>query len=250
MSNLRPTITTDSDKGQVPINWMQVFIKYDTDDKEETMRAKAKERKQCKVAEQAWQEEQAWLEAKKSGEGEEGRCKAKEEREAERKHMAEASAGATSSEAGGEVKKVVMDPGCTCCAQAKTVCKFLIDGNKKLVACIRCNQSKGKCQWPGDGKDTKASPKAGKVNEGKKQQAEKENAEARPSKQKQVKTSMRPIKVLDLSEPEAGGSRSREASAEYYLGLEEELKHLIDTVGLIANNLASLFELHEASVEN
>ncbi|KAI6147272.1 hypothetical protein BKA82DRAFT_4355783 [Pisolithus tinctorius] len=112
----------------------------------------------------------------------------------------EAGAGGTSGEAGGEVKKVVMDPSCTCCAQAKTVCKFVIDGNKKRVACVHCNLSK--------------------------------------------------VKVLDLDEAKAGGSRSWEAGAERYLGLEEKLEQLIDIVGLIANNLVGLFKAHEAVAEN
>ncbi|KAI5995780.1 hypothetical protein F5J12DRAFT_896409 [Pisolithus orientalis] len=112
------------------------------------------------------------------------------------KHQAEAEKGdeagaeAGSSEAGGEVGKVVMDPGCTCCAWAKAVCKFLMDGNKKWVACIQCNLSKGKCWWPGDGKDVR------------------------------------------------------------YSGLEDKLKHLIKAMGLITNNLASLFNVQENVVAN
>ncbi|KAI6156543.1 hypothetical protein BKA82DRAFT_30462 [Pisolithus tinctorius] len=204
------------------------------------MQAKSKERKRQKVAEQAWQEEKAWLEAKRVErewteaeravhEAKEERCKAKEEREAKQKCKAEAGKGdkasASSSEA-SKVKKVVMDPGCTHCAQAQVVCKFLMDGNKKCIACVRCNQSKGKCQWPRDGKDAKAGPKvAGKVNKGKKWKVNEENAEARPSKQKQVKMSMKLTEVLDLNEPEASGR-------------------------LIANNLASLFKLHETTIEN
>ncbi|KIO03200.1 hypothetical protein M404DRAFT_27197 [Pisolithus tinctorius Marx 270] len=118
MSNLRPTIMTNSNKGWVPIDWTQVSdnaIKYDTDDEEE-----------------AWHKEQAWLEAKRvvrekaeaeraEQEAEEKRAyeeerhKAKEEREAKWKCKAKAGkgdeAGARSNEASGEVKKVVMDPG-------------------------------------------------------------------------------------------------------------------------------------------
>ncbi|KIN95283.1 hypothetical protein M404DRAFT_34275 [Pisolithus tinctorius Marx 270] len=226
------------------------------------MRAKVKERKRQKAAEQAWWEEQAWLEAKRAerekaeaeravreaeeerAHEEEEKCRAKEEKEAERKHKAEAGKG---DEAGGEVKKVVMDPGCTCCAWAKTVCEFIIDGNKKCIACVRCNQSKGKCHWPRDGKDAEASPKAVK---GKKRKVNKENAKAGPSMQKWVKMSVRLTEVLDLDEPEAGRSREKEASMVCSLGLEEKLKWLINTVGMIANNLAGLFELQEAAVEN
>ncbi|KIO05041.1 hypothetical protein M404DRAFT_25655 [Pisolithus tinctorius Marx 270] len=140
-----------------------------------------------------------------------------------------------------------MDPGCTCCAQAKVTCTFVIDGNKKCVACVQCNQSKGKCHWPGDGKDAKAGPKAIK---GKKRKVNEENAEAGPSNQKWAKMSTRLTEILDLDEAKASGSRLWETSTECYLGLEEKLEHLIDMVGLIANNLASLFELHETVVEN
>ncbi|KIN99067.1 hypothetical protein M404DRAFT_30858 [Pisolithus tinctorius Marx 270] len=144
-----------------------------------------------------------------------------------------------------------MDPSCTCCAWAKTVCKFIIDGNKKWVACVHCNLSKGKCQWPRDRKGTKASPKAiRRVDKGKKRKVDKENTEARPSTQKWVRTSVRPTEVLDLNKPKAGGSGLREASVDRYSGLEDKLEHLINTVGLIANNLASLFELHETAIEN
>ncbi|KIO11700.1 hypothetical protein M404DRAFT_20319 [Pisolithus tinctorius Marx 270] len=139
-----------------------------------------------------------------------------------------------------------MDPGCTRCAWAQTVCEFIVDGNKKRIACMRCNLSKGKCRWPGDGKDTEASPKAVK---GKKRKV-KENAEARPSTQKWVKTSARPIKVLDLDETEASRSGVKEASTARYSGLEGKLKRLIEAMGLIANNLASLFELHKTVVKN
>ncbi|KIO09670.1 hypothetical protein M404DRAFT_22130 [Pisolithus tinctorius Marx 270] len=277
MSELRPISTTsNNDEGRVVVDWTQVSddaIRYDTDDEEEMMRAKAKERKRRKAAEQARQEEQAQLEAKrvererieaKRAEREkveriaweakeqrvhedEEKCKAKEEKEAEQKRKAETG---KSSEAGGEVKRVVMDPGCTRCDQAQVVCKFLKDGNKKRVACVCCNQSKGKCWWPGDRKDIKAGPKAGRANKGKKQKADKESAEAGPSKQKWVKTSARLTEVLDLNEFEAGGSRVKEASAARYSGLENKLERLIKAAGLIANNLASLFKLHETAVKN
>ncbi|KIO00518.1 hypothetical protein M404DRAFT_29429 [Pisolithus tinctorius Marx 270] len=253
MSASRPiTTTNDNSEGQVVIDWTQVSqdtIKYNTDDEEETMRAKAKERKRQKAAEQACQEEQAWLEAERSGRGprpereaEEKKAYNEERWEAETSKGDEAGTGGTGGEAGGEVKWVVMDPVCTCCAWAKVVCEFLVDGNKKSVACMCCNLSKGK--------DAKASPKARRVNKGKKWKADEENAEARPSKQKWAKMSARPTKVLDLDEPEASRSRLRETGADKYLGLEDKLRCLIDMVGLIANNLASLFKLHETAVEN
>ncbi|KIN94582.1 hypothetical protein M404DRAFT_34924 [Pisolithus tinctorius Marx 270] len=280
MSDSRPINTTDNNnEGQAIIDWTQVSedaIKYDTNDKEETMRAKAKERKQCKVAEQAQREEQARLEAERAErerveaeraereraeaeraerEAEEKKvCKEEERWEAEHKHKAKASKGdeaSASGEAGGEVKQVVMDPGCTHCTQAQVICEFVVDGNKKCMACVHCNLSKGKCCWPGDGKDPEASPKAvGRLDKGKKRKINKENAKARPSKQKWAKTSARPTEVLDLDEPKASRSRQREASAERYLGLEDKLEHLIDVAGLIANNLASLFELHKTAVKN
>ncbi|KIO07391.1 hypothetical protein M404DRAFT_23887 [Pisolithus tinctorius Marx 270] len=250
MSDSRLIDTTDNNnEGQAVINWTQVSedaIKYDTDDEEEMMRAKAKERKQHKAAEQAQQEEQARLEAERAKREraeakraaweaeeeraceEEGKRRAKKEKEAKQKRKAEAGKG---DEAGGEVKKVVMDPGCTCCAWAQTICEFIVDGNKKWVACVRCNLSKGKCQLPGDGKDAEAGPKAGKSDKGKKQKADKENAKAGPSTQKWARTSARPTEVLDLNKFEAGRSGVKEAR-------------------LIANNLASLFELHETTVEN
>ncbi|KIN96784.1 hypothetical protein M404DRAFT_32914 [Pisolithus tinctorius Marx 270] len=238
MSDSRPIAVTDNDnEGQVIIDWTQLpddDIRYDTDDKEEVMKAKAKERKRRKAAEQAQQEEQARLEAERAAREkaeaeriaweaeeqrvceEEERRRAEEEKEAERKHKAEtgksSEAGASGNETGSEVK-VVMDPGCTRCAWAQTVCEFVIDSNKKRVACVRCNQSKGKCRCPRDGKDAEAGPKAVK---GKKRKVDEENAKARPSNQKQVKTSMR----------------------------------LAGAAGLIANNLASLFKLHETTVEN
>ncbi|KIO05565.1 hypothetical protein M404DRAFT_25291 [Pisolithus tinctorius Marx 270] len=123
-----------------------------------------------------------------------------------------------------------MDPGCTCCTQAKTICK---------------------CLWPGDGKDAESSPKADRrADKGKKRKVDEENAEAGPSKQKWVKMSARMTEVLDLDKPEAGRSRMREGSTDRYFGLEDRLEHLINVAGLIANNLASLFELHETAVEN
>ncbi|KIN97852.1 hypothetical protein M404DRAFT_31937 [Pisolithus tinctorius Marx 270] len=223
------------------------------------MRVKAKERKRRKAAEQARREEQVRLEAeraeKEKAEAEKAEREAKEKRvreeeerwEAERRRKAEADKG---DEAGGEVKKVVMDPGCTHCARANTICEFVVDGNKKRVACVHCNLLKGKCRWPGDGKDAEAGPKAGRTDKGKKQKAEEENAEAGPSNQKQARTSARLTEVLDLDEPEAGGSVTKEAGAARYSGLEDKLEHLIEAAGLIANNLASLFELHETAVEN
>ncbi|KIN95998.1 hypothetical protein M404DRAFT_33652 [Pisolithus tinctorius Marx 270] len=239
MSTSRPTTTADNNsEGQAMVNWTQVLddaIKYNTDDEQEMMRAKAKERKQCK-----W-EEQARLEAKRAerekAEAERAVWEAEQERacEEEEKHRA----------------KEEKEADCTCCAWAQTVCEFIIDSNKKCVACMRCNLLKGKCCWPGDGKDTEAGPKAmGKVGKGKKRKADKENAKARPSNQKWVKMSMRVTEILDLNEPEAGRSRLREAGADRYSGLEDKLKRLIDAAGLIANNLASLFELHETAVEN
>ncbi|KIO01722.1 hypothetical protein M404DRAFT_28460 [Pisolithus tinctorius Marx 270] len=247
------SMTGNNEEGPAVIDWTQVSddaIWYDTDDEEETMRAKAKERKRRKAAEQAWRKEQARLEAKRAereqveaeratreaeeerAHEEEEKCRAKEEKEAERKRKAKADKG---NEARGEVKKVVMDPGCTHCAWAQTICEFVIDGNKKHIACVQCNLSKGKCCWPGDGKDTEASPKAGRADKGKKQKAKEENTEAGPSNQKWAKTSMRPTEILDLDESEAGGSRPREAGADKYSGLEGKL---------------DLFELHETTIEN
>ncbi|KIN96729.1 hypothetical protein M404DRAFT_32968 [Pisolithus tinctorius Marx 270] len=196
--------TNNNNEGHVIIDWTQVpndKIRYNTDDEEE------------------W-EEQAWLEAKRvereKAKAEKAAWEAEEERACKEEEKKD-------SEAGGEVKKVVMDPGCTHCTQAKAVCEFLVDGNKKQVACIWCNQSKGKCWWPGDGKDTKASPKARRVDKGKKWKADKENTKAGPSKQKQAKTSVRLTEVLDLDEPKAGWEQA-------------EGGHL--------------FELHETVVEN
>ncbi|KIO00199.1 hypothetical protein M404DRAFT_29806 [Pisolithus tinctorius Marx 270] len=130
MSESRLISTTGNDnEGQVVIDWTQVAddaIRYDTDDEEEVMKAKVKERKRQKVAEQARWEEQARLEAERvareqakaeriaweaeeqRARKEEEKCRAEEEKEAERKHKAKADKG---DEAGGEVKKVVMDPG-------------------------------------------------------------------------------------------------------------------------------------------
>ncbi|KIN96851.1 hypothetical protein M404DRAFT_32908 [Pisolithus tinctorius Marx 270] len=214
MSDSRLIITTgNNNEGHAIVNWSQVpddEIRYDTDDEEEVMKAKSKERKRQKAAEQAQQEEQAWLEAERVV-----REKAK-------------------------AKKAAQE------AKEKR-----IYGNKKQVACVWCNLLKGKCQWPGDGKDAEDSSKAeGKVDKGKKWKIDDEGIEARPSKQKQAKTSARPVEVLELNESKAGGSRSHKTSAEHYSGLEEKLECLIDMAGLIANNLASLFELHETTVKN
>ncbi|KIO01827.1 hypothetical protein M404DRAFT_28335 [Pisolithus tinctorius Marx 270] len=258
MSELRLSTAIDNnDKGRVVIDWTQVSddaIRYDTDDEEETMRAKAKERKRRKVAEQAWWEEQAQLETERvareqaeakraaqeraEAEAEEKKvCKEEEKREAEHKRKAGAGKGdeaSTSGEARGEVKRVVMDPGCTCCARAQVICEFVVDSNKKRVACMRCNQSKGKCWWPGDGKEAKAGPKI-KADKGKKRKADEETPEPGPSQKKQAKMSARPIEVLDLDETEAGGSGVKEAGTARYSGLEGKL---------------DLFELHETVVEN
>ncbi|KIN97972.1 hypothetical protein M404DRAFT_31803 [Pisolithus tinctorius Marx 270] len=240
MSDSRPISTTgNNEEGRVIVDWTQVLddaIRYNTDDEEETMRRVEREWIETKRAEKAAQEAE-----------ERRACEEEERWEAECRHKAEAGKG---DEAGGEVKKVVMDPGCTCCTQAQVICKFVVDGNKKRMACVRCNLLKGKCCWPGDGKDAEASPKAGRTDKGKKWQANEENAEAGPSTQKQARTSARPTEVLDLDEIEAGGSGVKEAGVARYLGLEDKLKRLIDMAGLIANNLASLFELHETAVEN
>ncbi|KIO05556.1 hypothetical protein M404DRAFT_25271 [Pisolithus tinctorius Marx 270] len=281
MSNSRLIIATDNNnEGCAIIDWTQVpndEIRYDTDDKEEVMKAKLKERKRHKAAEQAQQEEQAWLEAKrvareqaKAERAEREKAKAKkavqeveerrvceeEERwEAECKCKAEASksdeagTGGASGEARGEVKRVVMDPSCTHCTQAQVTCKFLVDSNKKQVVCVCCNLSKGKCQWPGDGKDAKASPKARRVDKGKKQKANKETPEPGPSKKKS-KAVAKPLEELDIDEDEAGGSRLRGPSVTVFSGLEDKLKHLIDVMELIANNLVGLFEAHETMAEN
>ncbi|KIO05043.1 hypothetical protein M404DRAFT_25659 [Pisolithus tinctorius Marx 270] len=255
------TATDNNDEGWVIIDWTQLpddDIRYDTNNEEEVMKAKAKERKRQKAAEQAWWEEQAQLEAKRAAREkaeakrtvqeaeeqraceEEERCRAEEEKEAKHKCKAEArkssEAGANGNET-SEVRKVVMDHGCTCCTWANIVCEFIIDGNKKHITCVRCNLSKGKCRWPGDGKDAEASPKARRADKGKKQKAEEENAKAGPSNQKWARTS-------------ASGSRMKEAGAARYSGLENKLERLIEAAGLIANNLASLFKLHKTMVEN
>ncbi|KIN97151.1 hypothetical protein M404DRAFT_32609 [Pisolithus tinctorius Marx 270] len=281
MSDSRPITATDkNDEGRVVVDWTQVSddaIRYDTDDEEEVMKAKSKERKRRKAAEQARREEQARLEAERvererieaeraerekveaekvAREAEERRAREEEERrKAERKRKAEAGksdeagAGGASGEAGGEVKRVVMDPGCTRCTRAQVACEFLVDGNKKRVACVRCNLSKGKCRWPGDGKDVEAGPKAAtKADKGKKRKANEGSPEPGPSQKKRAKS--KPTEVLEIDEPEAGGSGEREAGAERYSGLENKLERLIEAAGLIANNLASLFELHETAVEN
>ncbi|KIO03583.1 hypothetical protein M404DRAFT_26892 [Pisolithus tinctorius Marx 270] len=281
MSDSRPIAATDkNDEGQVVVDWTQVSddaIRYDTDDEEEVMKAKSKERKRRKAAEQARREEQARLEAervererieaeraerekaeaeKAVREAKERRVREEEERrEAERKRKAEAGksdeagAGGVSGEPGGEVKRVVMDPGCTRCTQAQVVCEFLVDGNKKRVACMCCNQSKGKCRWPGDGKDAEAGPKAAtKADKGKKQKANEESPEPGPSQKKRAKS--KPTEVLEIDESKTGGSGEKKAIAGGFSGLEDKLERLIDVVGLIANNLAGLFEAHETVAEN
>ncbi|KIO08054.1 hypothetical protein M404DRAFT_23317 [Pisolithus tinctorius Marx 270] len=226
------TMTDKNDEGWVVINWTQVLddtIQYDTDDEEEVMKAKLKERKRQKAAEQAQQEEQRAekekAEAEKAAwEAKERRvCEEEERQEAKCKCKAKASksdeagTGGTSGEAGGEVKRVVMDPG----------------------------------QVPvGDRKDTEAVPKAGRTDKGKKQKAEEENSKEGPSNQKWARTSVRPTKVLDLDELEASRSGMKEAGMARYSGLENKLERLIKATGLIANNLASLFELHKTMVEN
>ncbi|KIN99664.1 hypothetical protein M404DRAFT_30333 [Pisolithus tinctorius Marx 270] len=261
------TVTDNNDKGQVIIDWTQVpddNIRYDTDDEEEVMKAKVKERKRQKVAKQAQQEEQARLEAERVAREqdkaerivqeaeeqrafeEEEKCRAEEEKEAEWKCKAKANKG---DEAGGEVKKVVMDPSCTRCTQVQVVCEFLVDGNKKQVACMRCNLSKGKCRWLGDRKDTEASPKVtSKANKGKKRKADDGTPKPGLSQKKRAKS--KPTEVLEIDKPEVGGSGVRKAGAGGFLGLEDKLERLIDITGLIANNLVGLFEAHEAMAEN
>ncbi|KIN93896.1 hypothetical protein M404DRAFT_23863 [Pisolithus tinctorius Marx 270] len=213
-------MTNNNNEGQVVVDWTQVLddtIWYDTNNEEE-------------------QEEQAWLEAKRV-EGERAKAKKAERERAEaekaaqeaKEKRAEAGAGATSGEAGGEVKRVVMDPGCTCCSWAKVICEFLMDSNKKWVACVCCNQSKGKCQWPRDGKDAEADPKAtSKVNKGKKRKADDKTPEPRPSQKKQAKSKL--TKVLEIDKPKASGSGARKAIAGGFLGLEDKLEQLIDAV--------------------
>ncbi|KIN96451.1 hypothetical protein M404DRAFT_33250 [Pisolithus tinctorius Marx 270] len=224
MSDSRPTTAADNNnEGQVIVDWAQVPNVRGQRGRELRLR-----RQHGRLRRRVCKEEERW--------------------EAKHKCKAEARKGSEAVASGSEaskVKKVVMDPGCTHCSQANVVCKFLIDSNKKQVACIWCNLLKGKCWWPGDGKDAE-----GKVDKGKNQKVNDEGIEAGPSKQKQAKTSVRPVEVLDLDEPEPGGSRSQETDAEHYSGLEEKLEYLIDAVGLIANNLASLFKLHKTAVEN
>ncbi|KIO02721.1 hypothetical protein M404DRAFT_27633 [Pisolithus tinctorius Marx 270] len=251
MSESRLTTMIDNNnKGQVVINWTQVSddaIRYETDDEEEMMRAKAKERKRV-AREQAEAKRIAWEAEEERACEEEERCKAEEEREAEQRHKAKEGdeARASSSEAAG-VKKVVMDPSCTCCAWAKTICEFAVDGNKKCIACVHCNLSKGKCCWPRDGKDNEASPKV-KANKGKKRKPDDEMPEPRPSQKKRAKS--KAVEVLEIDEHKTGRSGAGKAGAAMSSGLEEKLERLIDTAGMIANNLAGLFELQEATVEN
>ncbi|KIN96546.1 hypothetical protein M404DRAFT_33152 [Pisolithus tinctorius Marx 270] len=226
-----------------------------TNDEEEVMKAKLKERKRA---------EREWIEAKRAErekakaekavwEAEERRVCEEEERqeaEAEAGKSDEAGTGGASGEAGGEVKRVVMDPGCTHCTQVQVVCEFLVDSNKKRVACMCCNQSKGKCQWPGDGKDTEAGPRAAlKADKGKKRKADNETPEPRPSRKK-VKAVDELLEVLDINEDEASGSRPRGPSVAAFLGLEDKLEHLINVTGLITNNLVGLFKAHETVAEN
>ncbi|KIN96094.1 hypothetical protein M404DRAFT_33573 [Pisolithus tinctorius Marx 270] len=264
MSDSRPISTTgNNDEGRVVIDWSQVSddaIRYDTNNKEEMMRAKAKERKRRKVAEQARREEQARLEAERvareQAEAERAEREkvervaqeAKEQRVCEDEERRKAEEEREADEA-GEVKKVVMDPSCMRCAQAQVICEFLVDSNKKRVACVHCNQSKGKCWWPGDGKDSEAGPKvASKADKGKKRKADDGTPKPGPSQKKRVKS--KPTEVLEINEPEVGGSGARKAGAGGFPGLEDKLERLIDVAGLIANNLAGLFEAHEAVAEN
>ncbi|KIN99142.1 hypothetical protein M404DRAFT_30605 [Pisolithus tinctorius Marx 270] len=213
MSEPRPTTAIDNNnKGRVVIDWTQ-----EEQAQLEAERAVREQAKAKRAAQERAEAERAEREAE-----EKKACEEEEKQEAEHKHKAGAGKGdeaSTSGEAGGEVKWVVMDPGCTCCAHTQVVCK---------------------CRWPGDGKDDK----------GKKRKANEETPEPGLSQKKQAKTSVRPIEVLDLNETEAGGSGVKEAGAARYLGLEGKLERLIEAVGLIANNLASLFELHETAVEN
>ncbi|KIN98030.1 hypothetical protein M404DRAFT_31725 [Pisolithus tinctorius Marx 270] len=248
MSASRPITTTNNNSEDwVMIDWTQVLdnaIQYNTDEEEEEMKAKSKERKWQKVAEQAQCKEQVWLEAERvvwekaeaeraeweRAKAERAEREAKEKKACEEEERWEAKCKCKGDEARGEVKKVVMDPSCTHCTQVNTVCEFLMDGNKKWVACIWCNQSKGKCWWPGDGKDTEAGPKAAtKADKGKKWKADKESPEPGPSQKKWVKS--KPTEVLEIDKPKASGSRVRKT-------------------GLITNNLAGLFELQEATVEH
>ncbi|KAI6148796.1 hypothetical protein BKA82DRAFT_22512 [Pisolithus tinctorius] len=268
MSKSRPiTVTDKNDKGWVVIDWTQVSddaIQYDTNDEEEEeqawLEAKRVEREQIEAEKAVWEAEERRV------------CEEEERQEAECKHKAkagksdEASTGGASGEAGGEVKRVVMDPGCTHCTWAQVICKFLVDGNKKRVACMHCNQSKGKCQWPGDRKDAEAGPKAvsspgllrptptlnkaaPKADKGKKRKADDEMPKPRPSKKK-AKAIDKLLEVLDVDEGETSGSRPRGPSVAAFSGLEDKLKCLIDIAGLIANNLVGLFKAHKAVAEN
>ncbi|KAI6033073.1 hypothetical protein F5J12DRAFT_887993 [Pisolithus orientalis] len=120
-----------TEPGSTVVVWMlhMEHARYDTNDEEEVMRVKAKERKQWKAAEQAWQEEQAQLEAerverekakaeraererakakKAVQEAEEERvCKEEERQEAKHKHKAEAMKGDEARASGSEAGKVV-----------------------------------------------------------------------------------------------------------------------------------------------
>ncbi|KAI6144185.1 hypothetical protein BKA82DRAFT_4358630 [Pisolithus tinctorius] len=195
MSESRLISTTgNNDEGWVIVDWTQVSddaIRYNTDDKEEMMRV--------------------WLEGKRAArekaEAERAEWEAKEKREAEQRHKAKADDG---DEARGEVKKVVMDPGCTRCARMAT-----------------------RRGWPAC---TATSQKAGRVDKGKKRKADEEMPEPGPSKKK-LKAVDKPLEVLDIDEDEAGRSRPRGPSATVFSGLEDKLKCLINIMGLITNNL-------------
>ncbi|KIN96571.1 hypothetical protein M404DRAFT_33066 [Pisolithus tinctorius Marx 270] len=249
MSESRPiTVTDKNDEGWVVIDWTQVSddaIRYDTDNEEEAERverewieAKRAEREKAKAEKAAQEAEERRVHEEEERWEAEHKCKAKAGK------SDEAGTGGTSGEAGGEVKRVVMDPSCTHCTWVQVVCKFHVDSNKKRVACMHCNQSKGKCQWLGDGKDAKATPKAApKANKGKKRKANDEMPEPGPSKKK-VKAVDKLLEVLDVDEGKTSGSRLRGPGVAALLGLEDKLEHLIDIAGLIANNLVGLFECH------
>ncbi|KIN98514.1 hypothetical protein M404DRAFT_31204 [Pisolithus tinctorius Marx 270] len=101
---------------------------------------------------------------------------------------------------------------------------------------MRCNQSKGKCWWPGDGKDAEAGPKAGpKANKGKKRRADDEMPEPGLSQKKWAKSKV--VEVLEINEPEAGGSGLREAGAESLFKLHETVVknsgHIADVLELL-----------------
>ncbi|KIO08657.1 hypothetical protein M404DRAFT_22506 [Pisolithus tinctorius Marx 270] len=165
MSDSRPITTTDNNnKGQVIIDWTQVpddDIRYDTDNEEEEqawLEAKKAEREKAKAERaervRAEAERAPWEATEIRVHKEEERQEAEHKCQAEARKGSEARAGASSSEAGDEVKKVVMNP--------------------RLKSSL-----KGKCCWPRDGKDAEASLKvAGKVDKGKKQKVNEENAEA------------------------------------------------------------------------